>query len=160
MKLLIKQKSFVGEGSYDIYDENENIKYSAAIASELSEPVLHVYDAAGDEIGTVSQIAASPLPVLRLEERGREAGFVARRFTISRPRYDIDLDGWRAEGDFQNRSYEVWKACCMVMRIGSDSRSSGDYYFIEYSDYGDELRGLLLVLAIEAAGHTDILTLS
>lgn len=55
MKLLIKQRVFSWSDTYDIYDENENPKYFVKGEILSLGHRLHVYDAAGNEVGLIKE---------------------------------------------------------------------------------------------------------
>ncbi len=151
MQLLIKQRFFSWTDKYDVYDGYGNVKYSVKGEFFSLGHRLHVYDAYGNEVGIVKQKLLTILPVFELEINGKTVGRVERRFSMFRPKYDVDLRGWRAEGDFLNWNYEVWQACSMAARITKKLLAWGDTYVLEYADPADELPALMLVLAIDAA---------
>ena len=151
MKLLIKQRVFSWTDKYDIYDEDGNVRYFVKGEFFSLGHRLHIYDADGNEVGLVRQKLMTILPVFELEEDGHVIGRVERRFSMFKPKYDVDFRGWRAEGDFLQWEYEVWQACSMVMRITRKILFWGDTYVLDIADPADELYGLMLVLAIDAA---------
>ncbi len=151
MELLIKQRVFSWTDKYDIYDENGNVRYFVKGEFLSLGHRLHIYDADGNEVGLVKQKLMTILPVFELEENGQVIGRVERRFSMFKPKYDVDFRGWRAEGDFMQWEYEVWQACSMVMRITKKILSWGDTYVLDIADPADALHGLMLVLAIDAA---------
>ena len=53
MRLLIKQRVFSWSDTYDIYDENENIRYFVKAEVFALGHQLHVYDAWNNEAGSV-----------------------------------------------------------------------------------------------------------
>ena len=55
MRLLIKQRVFSWSDTYDIYDENENIRYFVKAEVFALGHQLHVYDAWNNEVGRISQ---------------------------------------------------------------------------------------------------------
>ena len=62
MKLLIKQRVFSWTDTYDVYDENENRKYFVKTEMFRIGHQIHVYDAAGNEIGMIKQRVFTLLP--------------------------------------------------------------------------------------------------
>ena len=67
----------------------------------------------------------------------------------------MDFNGWRAEGDFLGFEYDVYSGCSSVVHITKELFHWGDTYVIDIADPADELMGLLLVVAIDAANCTD-----
>lgn len=100
MKLLIKQRVFSWTDTYDVYDENGNAKYFVKAEFLALGHRLHVYDAADREVGVIRQKLMTLLPVFEIEVGGITRGRIEKRFTLFKPRYDVDFNGWRVEGDF------------------------------------------------------------
>ena len=154
MKLLIKQRVFAWSDTFDIYDEHGNAKYF--VKGELLSVGhrLHVYDAAGKEIGLIKEKIFNLLPVFEIETGGVLQGKIEKKFTLFRPKYEVDYNGWRAEGDFVGWNYDVYCGCSSIIHITKEILHWGDTYVIDFSDPADELMGLLLVLDIDAANCT------
>lgn len=151
MKLLIKQRVFSWSDTYDIYDENENPKYFVKGEILSLGHRLHVYDAAGNEVGLIKEKILNLLPVFEIETGGVPRGRIEKRFTLFRPKYDVDYNGWRVEGDFLGWNYDVYCGCSSVIHIRKEILHWGDTYVIDFSNPEDELMGLLLVISIDAA---------
>ena len=66
MKLLIKQRVFSWTDSYDIYDENGNVKYCVNAEFLSIGHRLHVYDASGREVGFIKEKVLTLLPVFEI----------------------------------------------------------------------------------------------
>lgn len=152
MRLLIKQRVFSWTDTYDVFDEYENPKYFVKAELFSWGHRIHVFDSnTGNELGSIRQQVFSFLPRFHLEIEGTDAGTVQRQLSFLRPRYDIDVNGWRVEGDFLAWNYEVYDGSSPVMQITKEPFHWGDTYFIDISNPKDELMGLLLVIAIDAA---------
>ena len=128
MKLLIKQRVFSWTDSYDVYDENGNVKYFVKAEFLSLGHQLHVYDRNRNEIGTIQ-----------------------KQFSLFTPKYEIDYNGWRVEGDFLGWDYDVFSGCSPIVHISKKLLQWGDTYVIDFCNPEDELDGLLLVIAIDAA---------
>ena len=70
-------------------------------------------------------------------------------------RWGIACNGWHVEGDFLSWNYDVYEACSAVIHITKEPLHWGDTYVIDFLDPKDELMGLMLVLAIDAANCTN-----
>ena len=151
MRLLIKQRVFSWTDSYDIYDESGNKKYFVKAEFFTLGHRLHVYDMAGREVGMVREHVMSLLPVFDIEVEGVLQGSIQKKFTLFCPKYEIDFNGWRVEGDFLGWDYDVYSGCSTVIHISKEILSWGDTYVIDIADSNDELMGLMLVIAIDAA---------
>ena len=155
MKLLIKQRVFSWSDSYDIYDENGNKKYFVKAEFWSLGHRLHVYDVYDREIGMIKQRLFSFMPIFDIEVDGKVLGSIQKKFTFFKPRYEIDFNGWRVEGNFMGWDDDVYAGCSAVIHISKELFQWGDTYVIDFDRAEDELMGLMLVIAIDAANCTD-----
>ena len=151
MRLLIKQRVFSWTDTFDVYDENEDVKYFVKGEFFSLGHKLHVYAKTGEEVGVIRQRLFTLLPKFDIEIGGQEMGCVEKKFTFFKPKYELDYNGWRVEGDFLGWDYQVYAACSLVMEISKEPFHWGDTYVIDIADPKDEQMGLMLVLAIDAA---------
>ena len=99
MRMYFKQRLFSWFDSYDIYDEAGNTLYT--VKGQLSwGHCLKIFDSAGREVGLVKERVFTWLPKFELYSGGRYLGCVAREWSWFKPRYTVDCNGWRMEGDF------------------------------------------------------------
>ena len=75
-------------------------------------------------------------------------------FWFFKPRYEIDYNGWRCEGDFLAWDYDVYAGCSSVVHISKELFHWGDTYTINILNSEDEIPALMLVIAIDAANCT------
>ncbi len=151
MKLLIKQRVFSWTDSYDIYDEMGNPKYYVKAEFLSLGHRLHVFDAYHREIGVIKEKLLTFLPKFEIEIDGITRGMIQKQFTFFYPRYDIDFNGWRVEGDFLGWEYNVYSGCSSIIHITKELLHWGDTYVIDFVNSQDEWMGLMLVIAIDAA---------
>ena len=154
MRLLIKQRVFSWTDSYDVYDENENPKYFVKAEFFSLGHQLHVYDRNNHELGVIRQRLLTFLPAFEIEIGGRVRGEIRKQFSFFKPRYEIDYNGWRVEGDFLGWDYDVYNGCSSIIHISKELFHWGDTYTINFADPKYELEGLMLVIAIDAANCT------
>ena len=81
----------------------------------------------------------------------RVRGRIEKRFTLFRPKYDVEFNGWHVEGDFMGWNYDIYEACSPVVHITKELFHWGDTYVLDFANPADELMGLLLVITIDAA---------
>lgn len=155
MQLQIRQRVFSWTDSYDVYDEDGTVRYTVkAEFLSLTGHRLHVFDPDGSEVGLIREKLFSVLPSFEIEVDGVPRGYIAKKFSFLHPRYEVDYNSWRVEGDFLGWEYDVYNECCPVVHISRQLLSFGDTYTIDFADPRDELMGLLLVIAIDAANCT------
>lgn len=151
MKLLIKQRVFSWTDSYDVYDESGSAKYVVKAEFFSLGHQLHVYGVNGKELGVIHQKLFTLLPAFEIEIGGRTKGVIQKKFSFMKPKYEINYNGWRVEGDFLGWDYDVYSGSSPIIHISKELFHWGDTYAITFSDPGDELEGLMLVIAIDAA---------
>ena len=140
--------------SYDVYDENENAKYFVKAEFFSLGHQLHIYDRNDRELGVIRQRLFTLLPAFEIEIGGQVKGEIRKQFSFFKPRYEIDYNGWRVEGDFLGWDYDVYNGCSSIIHISKELFHWGDTYTINFADPKDELEGLMLVIAIDAANCT------
>lgn len=151
MKLLIKQRVFSWSDTYDVYDEDGNIKYFVEAEFLSFSHKIHVYNNVKNEVGLIKERLWTVLPIFDIEVNGVVQGRIEKKFSLFRPKYEINFNGWRAEGDFLGWEYDVYFGCSSIIHITKKWLQWGDTYTIDIMNPADELMGLLLVIAIDAA---------
>lgn len=151
MKLLIKQRVFSWSDTYDIYDVNGAVRYFVKAEFFALGHQIHVYDPNHRELAVIHQRILSLLPAFEIEIGGRRIGTIQKKFTFFRPQYEIDYNGWRVEGNFLGWDYDVYCGCSPIIHISKELLHWGDTYAIDIQNPQDELMGILLVIAIDAA---------
>ena len=156
MNLYIQQRVFSWTDTYDVYDESGNPKYFVRAELLTIGHQIHVYEkATGREVGSVHQQILTFLPKFEIVIGGQTLGMVRKQFSFLVPRYQVDYRGWDVEGDFLGWDYRVTDGSRTVMRIEKQWLSWGDTYTLSFANPADEIPGLLLVIAIDAANCND-----
>lgn len=150
MKLLFKQRLFSWFDSYDIYDENENTLFT--VKGQLAwGHCLKVFDAYGREVGTVKERIFTFLPKFEIYLGNDYFGCISREFSLFKPKYNIDFNGWHIEGDFFEWDYTIANANGnAVATISKQLFRWTDTYVIDVNHPNDALCALMFVLAIDA----------
>ncbi len=152
MQLLIRQRVFSWTDSYDVYDETGQPRYEVRAEFFALGHQIHVYEKnTGREVGSIHQRLLTFLPKFDVVMSGQTVGTVCREFTLFRQNYQVDYRGWSVEGDFLGWDYQVTDGGRTVLTISKELLRFGDTYVLRFQDPQDELPGLLLVLAIDAA---------
>ena len=106
MQLLIKQKVFSFTDTYDVYDSAGNPRYYVKAEFFTIGHRIHVYDMNGNELGVIKQKVLTFMPSFEIEISGKYYGRVVKCFTMFKPKYDVDYNGWRIEGNFMGWDYD------------------------------------------------------
>ena len=150
MKLLFKQRFFSWFDSYDIFDEAGNIVYT--VKGQLAwGHCLKIFDARGVEIGTVRERVLTFLPKFEMYFGDRYVGCISKEFTLFRPRFNIDCNGWHIDGDWLEWDYTILNSDGHgIAAVSKEIWNWTDTYVIDVHNPQDSLCALMLVLAIDA----------
>ncbi len=151
MKLYIQERLFSWTDTFDVYDENYQAKYFCRNEAFRLAHHLHVYDANEREIGAIHERAFKFLDHLDIEIDGAIVGSITRQPAFFKSSYHVDFMNWTIEGDLFSWNYHIYENERQIMHIYRDAWRFKDFYTLEFDDPADEIYGLLLVLAIDAA---------
>jgi len=150
MKLLFKQRFFSWFDSYDIYNEYGETVYT--VRGQLAwGHCLKIFDAHDNEIGTVRERVFTLLPKFEMYLGEDYVGCISKEFTLFKPAYNIDCNGWNVEGDFFEWDYNIqnrWGE--NIATVSKELFNWTDTYVIDVKNPDDALCALMLVLAIDA----------
>lgn len=150
MKLLFKQRFFSWLDSYDIFDEDGNTVY--VVKGELSwGHRLQICDAQGNPVGRLQERVLTWLPKFEFYVGDQLAGEIVKEFTLLRPKFRLDCNGWTVEGDLWGWDYTVLDGARTVMRLSKELWNWTDTYSMDIACGEDALYCLMIVLAIDAA---------
>ena len=150
MKLLFKQRFFSWFDSYDIYDEAGNTMF--VVKGELAwGHLLRIYDANGNEVGYIKEKILTWLPKFEMYIGDRYAGCISKEFTLFKPKFNIDYNGWHVDGDWFEWDYTILNSAGQsIASVSKELWNWTDTYVIYVKDPQDALCALMLVLAIDA----------
>lgn len=150
MKLYFKQRAFSWFDSYDVYCENGAVAYT--VKGQLSwGHCLHVLTASGQHIGTVQERVFTWLPKFELYENDRYCGSICKRWSLFKPRYEFDCNGWRVFGDFFEWDYSIVDANgVLVAKVEKQIFHFTDTYVLDIVRPQDALLVLMFTLAVDA----------
>lgn len=150
MKLRFRQRFFSWFDSYDIYNESGETVFAVKGALSWGH-LLRIYDAAGRELGSVRERVLSFLPKFDLYLADRYVGCIRKEFTLFKPVFQLDFNGWRVDGNWLEWDYSILDA--YGKRIASVSKELWnwtDTYVLDIAQPQDALCVLMVVLAIDA----------
>jgi len=150
MKLLFKQRFFSWFDSYDIYNEAGETLYT--VRGQLAwGHCLKIYDAQGNEVGTVRERIFTWLPKFEMYLGDQYIGCISKEFSLLKPRFSMDYQGWQVEGNFFEWDYNILDAYGReVAYVSKQLFNWTDTYVIDVYDPLNALCALMLVLAIDA----------
>jgi Uncharacterized conserved protein len=151
MKLYMKQKVFSWKDKFTVKDEAVQDRYFVEGEFLTLAKKLHIFDESQTEVAFIRQKLWSFMPRFLVEIDGREVCQIAKRFTMLKPKYELEGIGWHVEGDFWAHEYAVFDGDKEVMRLSKHWFTWGDSYELDIVDPKDELICLSIVLAIDAA---------
>lgn len=155
MRLYIRQRIFSWTDSYGVYDETGEPRYEVRADLLSLTHRIRVFDKrTGQQLGAIQQKLLTLLPTFEIEINGRIMGTIRKKFTIFTQDYQVDYRGWEVEGNFLGWEYRVLDGNVEVMSISKDVFRWSDCYELQYANPANEMPGLLLVLAIDAANCT------
>ena len=150
MKLLFKQRLFSWLDSYDIYDEDGNTRYTVQGQLALGHR-LHILDAQGRHVGTVQEKLFHFLPTFELYIGDTYMGRIRKEFTLIKPRFTIDCNGWQIDGEWLEWDYTIRSASGEeVATVSKELFHMTDTYVIDVYHPDDALGALMVTLAIDA----------
>lgn len=150
MKLLLKQRLFSWLDSYDVYNEEGQTVYT--VKGQLAwGHCLKLYDAYGEEVGMVKERILTFLPKFEIYMKDRYVGCINKEFTLFRPSFHIDYNGWQVQGDWFEWDYRILNSSGIpVASISKELLNWTDTYVINVQEPQNALSALMLVLAIDA----------
>ncbi|MFR7744582.1 MAG: LURP-one-related/scramblase family protein [Acutalibacteraceae bacterium] len=143
------KEEFLSFDHFDIWDENENLVYSADREFFNFGKKLIVQDASGRQVAAVQHVPFSLPCTYALTIGGREYD-LTRNFAFFSRSYSLDELGWEIEGDFHESGLRD-HAKRPPRRGHCPARflTLGDRYALEVFDPQDALIALCTVLAID-----------
>lgn len=155
MQLLFKQRLFSWFDSYDIYNETGETVYT--VKGQLAwGHRLQIFDADGNNVGTVQEKILTFLPKFELYAEGNYIGCIRKELTLFRPKYTVDCNGWSMEGDLFEWDYRIMGGCDEPIAVISKQLLNWtDTYVMDVCDPQNALYVLMLVLALDAEKCSD-----
>ena len=150
MRLLFKQRVFSWFDSYDIFDEAGNTVYT--VKGQLSwGHCLKIYDNMGVEVGMVKEKIFSFFPKFFIYQGPHLIGSINKEFSFFRPKFNIDFNGWRIDGNWFEWEYNIVNPFgAPIATISKQFFRLSDTYVLDIYNPNDALYALMLVIAIDA----------
>lgn len=150
MKLLFKQRMFSWFDSYDVYNEESEVLY--IVKGELAwGHLLRIYDGNGNEVGMLKEKVLTFLPKFEIYMGNQCIGSIKKEFTLFRPKFNIDFNGWQIRGDWFEWDYQILDSNDrLVATVSKELWNWTDTYTIDIVNEKDAVYALMIVLAIDA----------
>lgn len=150
MKLLFKQRMFSWFDSYDVYNEESEVLY--IVKGELAwGHLLRIYDENGNEVGMLKEKVLTFLPKFEIYMGNQCIGSIKKEFTLLKPRFNIDFNGWQIKGDWFEWDYQILDSNNrLVATVSKELWNWTDTYTIDVVNEKDAVYALMIVLAIDA----------
>lgn len=149
MRLLFRQRVFSWFDSYDIYGEDGEAVF--VVRGKMSwGHRLEISDCQGRYLGRVQEEVLTLLPRFAFYVGETYAGQLKKEFSLFSPRFTLDCQGWRVEGDWLEWDYRVTDSQGRLVMTASKELAWTDTYQIQVERLEDALLCLMIVLAIDA----------
>ena len=150
MRLRIKQRLISNLDSYDIFNESGETVFT--VKSKFANGhYLRIYNAAGQELGSVRERMLTFLPKFDLYIADRCAGHIQKEFTLFKPSFRLDFNGWKVAGNLMEWDYNILDASGRpVASISKEILKWTDTYVLDIAEEQNALYVLMVVLAIDA----------
>lgn len=151
MKLYIKQHILTLTDTYDIYDENGDMKYYAKCDFTLFLHQLRIYHN-NQQIGHVEQHFKFFEPEFSFYLNGEYLGNIVKKVTFLRPQYYLSFNNWRIEGNVFGFDYQVYDSSGnIIMTFSKELFTIGDRYCLNILDDKYEQLCVCIALAVDMA---------
>lgn len=156
MKFLFKERVFSWLDSFDVYDEEGNVKFIVQGKLDWGHR-LEISDNQGNHLGTVKEEVLTFLPKFSLYDgEDNLMGQIKKEFTFFKPVFTLDCNDWSVEGDIFEWNYNVVDGMGnLVMNAFKQLLNWSDTYILDVENSKDTLLSLMIVLAIDAAKCSD-----
>ncbi len=149
MNLIVKQKFSLGFAKFEIYNENEEIVYTAEAKFSFGGRLI-LYNTFGAELGVVKGVPFSFLPRYEIYKEDVFLGSVRKKFSFFKPFFEIDYNGWTLEGSFSELEYRLNAPDgSPVASISRKAFSWTDRYFVSIHDDRSVIEILLIILCLD-----------
>lgn len=152
MKLFFEQKNLKWFDKYNIYDESGNVVF--VVKSEMPlVPSVTIQDVQGNELSAIVREFAL-MPTFEFYRGEELLGSISRKLSFFTPRYEIDYNGWKAEGDFLGWDYQITDAAgrCVAEMHKESIDILNESYSLDVKNPEDALGALMVALAIDLEG--------
>ena len=160
-RLIVGQKPYTFKESFQIFDEDENVKYIVKGKLISATHDFTVYDATGKiALGRVREkmlALRSPISFERhpkdfiIQMDGKKLGKMKSRYVFGKQKCEFTFNNWVLEGNVFGVKYKVLDGKEKVMEVSQKVWVIGDTYYLDIANPDDELLCVLILLAIDSS---------
>ncbi|MCL2711853.1 MAG: LURP-one-related family protein [Methanomassiliicoccaceae archaeon] len=148
MILTQKQKIVSWFDSYNIYDDKDNIVFK--VKGKLAwGHKLEIYDSNDKYLGKVVEKVISLLPKYIFFVGESEIGFLQKKLSLMRPKFELECAGWKIDGNVMQWNYNVMSGNELIMTCDKKVVSLRDTYKLNIIDEKNALLCLMISLSID-----------
>jgi uncharacterized protein YxjI len=149
MRLLFKQRFFTWFDTYDIYNEENETVFTVEGQVAWGHK-LEIYDRTGTPVGMLNEKLFRFLPTFEMYTHGNYVGCIKKEFNFFRPSFQLDMNGWRVEGNWLEWDYTIVDSLGLPVAVITKQFGWTDTYVLDIPNDSDALAVLMVVLAIDA----------
>jgi uncharacterized protein YxjI len=152
-QLYIKQQVFSLTEHFTITDSAGIIHYVVDGSFFKIPKSFSIQTPQGIEVAQIEKRVFSLLPHFSVMVDGTEIATIDKELTLFKPRYRLDAQGLRVNGDWWDMNFEVSSGDQVLASISKRWFSWGDSYEVNVFDESYEILIVALVIAIDKVKH-------
>lgn len=150
MRLVIKKRIVALSDSFDIYDDQDNIKYKIVADIISAIKTFRVFNSSDKLVGVIHRKMVSALPTYKITIDNKEVGNISRKLSLVHPKYDIQYKGYKAVGDIWTWNFKVENSAGkIVATIKKELMHLTSVHAIDILDDESEIDIIMLMAVIE-----------
>jgi uncharacterized protein YxjI len=155
MKLLIKKRPFEWNASYKIQDENNRDVYQISGSYDEKKHIhsINLYNINGVKLGHIDKKEGKFNSSVKIICSDELFGTLEKERHFSVCRYALHVSDWEVFGLPLSWDYDIREKGSIIIHAGSEGTKyeNSDYYVLDVYYANNEITGLLVALALEAA---------
>ncbi len=149
MKYFVKQKVFTLGEKFDIYDENNIVRYRVEGAIFSVGEKFKLYDQFGNLLYQLNEEVWTWLPKFHLIKDGLIVASMKKKLTFLNHEYEIEQLGWRVTGDIWSHDFQITKGSDIIATIKKEWFSLGSCYEFDIMEKNNVELVLAVILMID-----------
>ena len=156
MSLRIRQRIIALTDTYDVCDHTGVPRYFISTEFFTIGHKIHISDVSGRDLARIDERIFRLLNRATITIGGIPRGDIVREFTLFRPRYRIEFNGWSVSGDIFGWDYQITDSQgAEIARIEREPFHLSDTYNLYTHDPRNELEALAIAITIDMMNCRD-----